>query len=266
MLDKFFGASIHKNIHLLGALVVAIGLPLNKVVMSIGTLLLILNVFLKADIKTYWERIKTNRLIQLVIGLFLFHVIALLWSEEITYGLRDLRVKLPFIVIPLTFLLFPLTQKRINWVLFAFLISLTVTSSINFIWGTVYNSYSILEPREISLFGSHIRFGLLIVFGLSITFIKGIQTKKYSWWVWALWFLLYTLFSQVLSAYFALSIVVFGLLYYWISRIPRKNLKIVLLILDLEKEVQQIVLNSVQIVIIKGIIKMIQLLKKLMIF
>lgn len=230
MLDKFFGASIHKNIHLLGALVVAIGLPLNKVVMSIGTLLLILNIFLKADFKNYWKRIKSNRLIGLIIALFLFHVIGLLWSEDITYGLKDLRIKLPFIVIPLAFLIFPMSPKRIHWVLFAFLISLTVTSSVNFIWGTVYNSYSILEPREISLFGSHIRYGLLIVFGLSITFIKGIQTKNYCWWIWVLWFLVYTLFSQVLSAYFALSIVVFGLLFYWISRIPRNGLKIPLLL------------------------------------
>ena len=97
MLDRLFGYPAHTYLHFVGAIIVAIGLPLNKVVMSVGTIWLIANVVLLADYKTYWKKIKENTVIKLIIGLFLFHLIGLLWSEDIGYGLRDIRSKLPFL-------------------------------------------------------------------------------------------------------------------------------------------------------------------------
>jgi hypothetical protein len=229
MLDKLFGYPAHKYLHFIGALIVAIGLPLNKVVMSIGTIWLISNVVLKADFKIYWKTIKANTVLWLIIGLFLFHLIGLFWSEDLGYGLRDIRSKLPFLVLPLALIVFPLERLFLKWVLIAFLISLSITSCINFFWGFVLNDTTIIDLRDISLFGSHIRYGLLIVFGVGITLIKGFQEKKYSWWIWTLWFLAYTLITQVLTAYFALGVMIIGLILFGLNKLQNKKLRLLFL-------------------------------------
>lgn len=231
MLDRLFGYPAHTYLHFVGALIVAVGLPLNKVVMSVGTIWLISNVVLLADYKTYWEKIKENTIIKLIIGLFLFHLIGLLWSEDIGYGLRDIRSKLPFLTLPLALFLYPLKRIYIKWVLIAFLISLSITSGINVIWGFLINDITTFDVRDISLFGSHIRYGLLIVMGLGITLIKGFQEKNYLWWIWTLWFLIYTIITQVLTAYFALTVMGIGLFYIYCFQLQNKSIKYSLLTL-----------------------------------
>ncbi|MDG2464088.1 MAG: hypothetical protein P8M61_03295, partial [Crocinitomicaceae bacterium] len=85
MLERWFGPKIHHYLHLLGLMLVAFGLPFNKVLMSIGTILGVANILLEGRFKDYWNRIINNKPFIFLLGFFLMHLVALLWTENLDY-------------------------------------------------------------------------------------------------------------------------------------------------------------------------------------
>lgn len=229
MFDKWLQLPAHKYLHLLGCVLIGVGLPLNKVVMSIGTIWVIANVVIEADYKTYLKNLKKNRVFLLILGLFLLHFLSILWTDDITYALGDIRSKLPLLIIPLALIAKPLEKDFIPLVLYGFILSILATSVINVSLFYANGHFSDgTDIRYMSLFGSHIRYGLIVVFGFaaSLNFIK--RTNKLSW-IWiipAAWFLIYSLIAQVMSANFAFIIMLLGLVIYKIFQIESRQLKI----------------------------------------
>jgi len=107
-----------------------------------------------------------NKAAVLLVAFYLMHVIGLLWTSDYQYALKDLRVKLPILVMP--FILSsmpPLDRKRFDFVMFVYVLSVfiaTLFSSVSY-WRHDYE-----DIREISHFISHIRFCLNIVFSIAI--------------------------------------------------------------------------------------------------
>ena len=102
----------------------------------------------------------------LLVAFYLMHVIGLLWTSDFQYALKDLRVKLPLLVMPLVLSsMEPLDRKSFNLVMLVYVLSVfiaTVFSSVSY-WQHDYE-----DVREISHFISHIRFCLNIVFCIAI--------------------------------------------------------------------------------------------------
>lgn len=229
MFDKWLQFPAHKYLHLLGCLLIGVGLPFNKVVMSIGTIWVIANVVIEGDYKTYLEHLKKNRVFLLISGLFLLHFVSILWTEDITYALGDIRSKLPLLIIPLALIAKPLEKEFIPVVLYGFILSIASTSFINV--SLFYSNGHFTDGTDIrymSLFGSHIRYGLIVLFGLatSLHFVKRTSKSSWLWIIPAGWFLLYTAMAQVMSANFAFIIMLLGLVIYKIFHIESKQLKI----------------------------------------
>ena len=123
MLSRFFGDNIHRYLHVLGLSGVAFGIPLNKVVMSSSMVFIALNLLTEAKFKEGLKNLKSNKLYWLVAALFLLHVVGLLWSENMAYGLHDLRVTVPLFVIPTMLVARPIKKRSdLHLVLGAFLL------------------------------------------------------------------------------------------------------------------------------------------------
>jgi O-antigen ligase len=215
MLDKLFGYKVHAFLQLLGLIILSVGLPLNKVVMSIGTIWLASNIVLKADIKTYWQNWKSSRLARFIVVILCFHLIGLLYTEDFGYAFHDLNAKLPFFTIPLCVIAFPIKREWLNYVLYFFVTSLFITSCINFFMAL--NS-PLPDFRSMSLFGSHIRYTLLVVMGVAVALHLLLTTKKLRI-IWVLlmgWFLFYIYQSQVFSGYISLFALVLSVLIYFL--------------------------------------------------
>lgn len=58
MSNKLFSFKVHSFLHVLGMSILAFGLPLNKVLMSIGAIWGVSNLVLEGDIKTYLKNIR----------------------------------------------------------------------------------------------------------------------------------------------------------------------------------------------------------------
>lgn len=210
MLSKLLGTHAVQRLLLIGYSALAIGLPLNKIVLSLATMLVALITLLDFNKNDYYQKIKDSKLLQVLLLFLFIHLLSYFWSDNSSYFLKDLNAKLPFYTLPIVFVLKPIRNKKeLHMILGSFLLSLLVTSLINFI--VFYSYHPKADTREMSLFLSHIRYGLMLVFGITICYFwlnskenkyKFIPLILISWWM------IYIYFSEVASAYVTLLIII----------------------------------------------------------
>lgn len=204
MFDKWFGVQAHKALHFLGALILVVGIPMNKVLMSTGTIWLTANLLINADFSFYWKNIKQSKLALTILAILLLHFIGITYSTDFGYAMSDINRKLPFFVLPLVLIAYPIDKMFYKDLLHAFLASLVITSLTNlFLYYSAENKIS--DMRYLSQFGSHIRYGVLIAFGAFLTLFFSLKSINKTRWIYFLlfvYFSFYTLFSQVITAYF----------------------------------------------------------------
>lgn len=214
MLNRYFGPKTHDNINMFAVFTIAVGVPTTKIAMSLGALLLTVNFLLNADFKNYWERSKKNIVFWFVVLMIAFHFLGLLYTTDYSYAIRDIRTKLPLFSIPIILIAYPIKEKFLKYIFFGFLGALLITSIVNFnfMMTNEDNNY-----RDFSLFGSHIRYSLLIVTGamLSIYFILVNRKFWIPYTLIAIWFVYYTVVSQVDSGYVALLFMMLGCFLYY---------------------------------------------------
>lgn len=216
MLNRFFGEKFHSNFHVFVLLVLLVGLCCSKFLMSMGLLLGGLNFFLEGNLKEELSRLKENKFFLIIFGFYFFHVLGMLWTQNWDYGLNELRQKSSLGIISIIISSRPLpNKKQLNLLLLAFISTLVITSLFNFIVYTFFSDqFNLIDIREMSRFGSHIRYGILIGFGVAVCYQLQTAFPKYKWLLFslAIWFAFYTYYSQVLSGIISLMIILFGLI------------------------------------------------------
>jgi hypothetical protein len=161
--------------YLLGLLMMAVGLTLSPFLMGMSQFWLVLVWLVDAftppfkgvgGIKTKLSRFIHNKVAVLLALFYLIHIIGLLYTTDFQYAMKDLRVKLPILVLP--FILSsmpPLDRKRFDFVMLVYVLSVFVATLFSF---STYLKHDYEDVREISHFISHIRFCLNIVFCMAI--------------------------------------------------------------------------------------------------
>ena len=125
----------------------------------------------KDKLMRFWN----NKPAVLLVAFYLMHVVGLLYTTDFQYALKDLRVKLPILVLP--FILSsmpPLDRKRFDQVMLVYVLSVFVATIFS---SVAYWKHDYEDVREISHFISHIRFCLNIVFCIAIIFWYIATTK-----------------------------------------------------------------------------------------
>ncbi len=206
MLDRLTGLPLHRFFYITALVLIAIGVSLNKVVMSVGTIMLFSSWVLEGEYKEKIARIPGNKLFWVSISLYLLHIIGLVWTSDFDYAFHDLRAKLPLIAIPFVLATIPAISKfEFKIVLYSFIGTIILTTLINFLVakGVFTSTREIQSFRDYSIFISHIRLSLMIDFAIfALLFIILKQRKSY---VFALpllvWLLYYAYFSQIISGF-----------------------------------------------------------------
>jgi hypothetical protein len=220
------GNKAHTYIHLLSICGIAIGLPLNKVVLSISLMIGLLNLIIEANYRTYWNNLKESKTTWLIGSFWLLHLVGLLWTSEMNFGLSDVRIKLPLIVIPLILACKPITErKEITYIFISFIASLIFTSFYNyFSYIGIIQNYKYNDIRGLSLFGSHIRYGILIAVGAMLSLYLFFSQEKKKWLYVTLfaWFAFYTFYSQIISGALAFGIGIIAYMLFYIYQYKRQ--------------------------------------------
>jgi hypothetical protein len=170
--------------YLLGLLMVAVGLTLSPFLMGMSQFWLatvwLVDAFTPpfkgaGGIKTKLSRFWHNKAAVLLVAFYLMHVVGLLWTSDFHYAMKDLRVKLPILVMPFVLSsMEPLDRKRFDLVMLVYVISVFIASLFSSI---TYWRHDYEDVREISHFISHIRFCLNIVFCIAIIGWYIVKTK-----------------------------------------------------------------------------------------
>ena len=185
--------------------------------MSMSILLGLLNLIVEGDFKQYFQNLKENKFFQLVLLFFLFHVIAMAWSDNWDYGLNDLRRKLSLLAVPIIIISKPI-QIRTNYkiILFCFVTAIVITSLINaFAYFHFQDYFEFKDVRDMSLFNSHIRYAIMISFGIPIL-LEINDSRKGLYLIIPVigWLLFYTYLSQVLTGLISLFTILIAYMLY----------------------------------------------------
>ena len=225
MLNRLFGDKTHEALYVLGLSGIACGLAWSKVVISISLMFLGLNFLLEGQFKEKIQSIKVNKLFLAIAAFYLLHLVGLFWTSNFGYGLHDIKAKLPLIVLPLMLAARPVNSRyHLNIILGVFVITFLITS----IWN--YGSYqqwfgarTYDDIRGLSLFGSHIRYGIMISLAAAFSAYFIGQYKKYTWLfiLLIIWFTYYTFYSQVIAGVLALLSIIFFASIYWLWRLKK---------------------------------------------
>ncbi len=201
--------------YLFGLLMMAASLTLSPFLMSVAQFWLVIvwiaDGIVSKDFKTKWSRFAHNKAAVLLVLFYLLHVVGLLYTSDFQYALKDLRVKLPILVLPFIMSgMEPLDRKRFDLLMLVYVLSVFVATLFSF---STYTKHEYNDVREISRFISHIRFCLHIIFCMAIVGWY-LVVRKTQWWGKAiqvlllLWFGYQIFIFESLSGYVILAAVV----------------------------------------------------------
>ena len=216
-----------RQAYLFGLMLLAASLNLSPFLMSVAQFWLVIvwiaDGIVGKDFKEKWNRFIHNKAAVLLVLFYLMHVIGLLYTADFHYALKDLRVKLPILVLPFIMSgMSSLDRKRFDLLMLVYVLSVFVATLFSF---TTYVRHDYEDIREISRFISHIRFCLHIVFCIAIIAYYNIKRrppkgkrvsdygKKYAFdrfmqYVLVIWFVQQIYIFESLSGYVILAAVV----------------------------------------------------------
>ena len=214
----------------------AASLTLSPFMMGASTFFLMGTWLFTGDpIKVKLDRFFHDRIALVIVSIYLLHLIGLIYTSDFAYAFKDLRVKLPLLVLP--FILSsvrPLEKKRFNLLMLIYVLSVFVATCISFGY-YLKNDYG--DIREISHFISHIRFCLNIVLAMGIigyylyerriskgktvpAFGMKTALNQYLMWFLLLWFVYQIYIFESLSGYLAFAgLVAATLLYVYFTKV-----------------------------------------------
>lgn len=118
-----------------------------------------------------------NKAALILASLYLLHILGLLNTSNFDYAIKDLRIKVPLLLLPLLLSTGPKPSLKLQRALL-----LVFTAAV--LAGTIISAFILFtrvvaDPRDISIFVSHIRFSLSICFSIFILgyFVAGRQFK-----------------------------------------------------------------------------------------
>ena len=154
----------------------AVSLPMSKALMSIFPGLLMLNWLIEGQFSIKLQRLKERKSVMLLISVFCVYLLGLLWTNSMKWGMHDVKIQLPLLVLPLVIgTSAALNYSQVKKIIYAFSAAVVVASLCS-IWVLLgFSGKTIQDPREMSLFISHIRFALLInisIFSLGWYFLN----------------------------------------------------------------------------------------------
>lgn len=187
----------------------------------------------KQDLSNPWRK----RYFLLPALLFLIHLIGLIYTTDFEYGLKDIRIKSPLLILPFTLCYLPSIPKKVFYKLlwiYVVAVVFSVFTSLMVYWGMVEIPY--LDVREITMRYitriSHIRLSLSVVFCLGILYYlynKSSLTLKITSIIIASFLLYFLITIQSITGIFLLIILVGVVLIIQIYKSKKNVVKMMLL-------------------------------------
>ena len=148
-------------------------------------------------------------------GTYFVYLLWMINTSDLSFGLRELKLKLPLLVFPLVIgLSDPLKKREIKIVLSFFIAGVLLSSLIGFISYSIDRNISdIADPRKISLFLTHIRLALMTNFAIIISawyfFSDTSKKSRFIYLAVALWLTLFLFLLLSITGLIVFAILLF---------------------------------------------------------
>lgn len=195
-----------------------LGLACSKIVLSISLLTYTVFFLVFGDYAEFVTRFKENRFWLGLLLFFLFlHMVSCFWSTDLHAAWNGIRVRLSAVAIPLFIATsMPFKIPALTKLLKGFLVVLVVLMLANIVRFLYLIDHQMMSDiRQLSWFGSHIRFGILVSSAVGICWY--LYKTKHVHFALAMAFITlasaYTLYSQTFSALLSWGIVALWMVY-----------------------------------------------------
>jgi len=181
---SFFGIEWRKlidTLYITGLCMLLISLPIFNVGMSVSLfwvsgvwLIDFLNdIVVEKDPWRKFRRFWSHKWAVLLTSILLLHAVGMIHTEDVTYGMRDLRIKSPLFIIPFVLSSFPLISDRAHKILIGFFMAAVTFSAFTNLmvyWGWVDRELTDIRLISKSFISriSHIRLSLMCALAISI--------------------------------------------------------------------------------------------------
>lgn len=215
----------HYKIHLWSLMLLALSLGLSPFFMTLAQIFLLANWMCEGRFKEKMQTLWNQKAALALIGIYVLHLIGLIYTSDFSYALKDLTVKLPILLLPIIVVSGPqLNKKGQDFIWLTFLGGMLLGSAISmYIYfgftGVQITSanYSSSHIQELSPMISHIRYSLMMCIGAYTAiyfFLKEQQLlKKTGFGLLAAWLIVFLGILGVRSgllAFFASAVVITG--------------------------------------------------------
>jgi hypothetical protein len=219
--QKIFTPDNNELIIFFYLLFIAVGLPLSSVFMSIGGIGLCFHWVVSGRYTEKISRFKDCKILWPIILLFLLHLIWLLNTTNFQYAFHDIKIKLPILVIPFVLgTCETLSVTKYQYLFKAFVFGVFASSVVSVAIYLGLYKRPVNDIRDISIFISHIRLGLMVVFSI-IILLYFYSKNREQWPLWRKvttllltgWFLLFIIILQSTTSW-VIIIVLFYFLFF----------------------------------------------------
>jgi len=210
----------HRHLYLLGLATILCGLGWSNILMSVGQFIIIGNWIIEFDFKRKLSKLKKSPIIWIVLALFLIHLVGLFWTSDFKYATKDITTKLPLLAFPIIIG----TTKKLRlpewklllrvYVITLFILTIASLGKYLNLWGP-----EIHDKRELSIYISHIRYGLNLTLATFLLIWYNPLPNKIFNRLLALWLVISLLLFQLYT-----GLVIFGLTVSVLSIVTRKSL------------------------------------------
>jgi len=203
LVDFIRSMSKHRIIFLFAVTLYVLGIPFSRFLMSLGGIILVINWFLERNIEQKFKNFFQSKIALNCLIIYFVHLLWLISSENLQYGLEDLWIKIPLFFIPIIFYTSePLSRKEYQNILILYVLGVFISSFSGFVTYLVGN---LADKREMALFISYLRFEINICFVcfvcLYLFFKSEITTnQKIIIAISLCWFLFFLLYSGSITA------------------------------------------------------------------
>lgn len=215
------------------------GLPVSLFLTSLSQFFLVGSFFLEGNVKEKWKRFTSNKVAIIFVGIWLMHLIGMIWTSDIPNGIKDLRIKLPLLLLPIIIAgTEKLTEKQFRWIMgvFVFAVFAGTISAISVLTGIIHRD--IYDIRDIFIYKiSHIRFALFTCVAIcTLVYYIGYRKElnpisKLMALLLAVWFVLFLVIVESLTGLSILFVLTISILIYHLFVSGNKIKKFVSLVM-----------------------------------
>ncbi|MCB0795725.1 MAG: O-antigen ligase family protein [Flavobacteriales bacterium] len=213
------------NVHWASLAILAAVIPWSTALISNAQLLLALNWIAwgihDRDLLKRFRKVFTDRWALLFLSFWALHVLGLLWTKDLDWGLDLVRILLPLPILCIMLFGVPrLSLERLWWVLRAGAWSVVISTVVCLVVG--WEALRAGDHRGLSLFVSHVRLGLLLVLAIAVFLWR--RPNGARWWyaqvAGASWAFAYLFLSGNINSLLILGAVLFAWLWRGVSFLP----------------------------------------------